>query len=142
MTQPISIKMDPRVKVTPEVQQIFTLTTQMENSARAALTAYREARAMRDKVQNNAALLKKLDDLAPELAPETGGGGGRGGFGAQAPAPPPTLANIAGQLVGAVMPMQASEMPPTASELETCQKQQAAYTALMAKWTALKTAAK
>ena len=36
MTQPITIKMDPRVKITPEVQQIFTLTTRMESDARNA----------------------------------------------------------------------------------------------------------
>jgi len=29
-------------------------------------------------------------------------------------------------------------MPPTAAELHACSQQQAAYTALMAKWTALK----
>ena len=36
LTQPIVVKMDPRVKITPEVQQIFTLTTQMEDNARNA----------------------------------------------------------------------------------------------------------
>ena len=39
LTQPITIKLDPRVKITPEVQQIFTLTTQMENDARNAAAA-------------------------------------------------------------------------------------------------------
>ncbi len=34
LTQPITVKMDPRVKITPEVQQIFTLTTQMETPRR------------------------------------------------------------------------------------------------------------
>src|SRR5204863_2236490 len=46
MTQPIAIKMDPRVKITPEVQQIFTLTTQMENNAMASQAAYKDARAL------------------------------------------------------------------------------------------------
>src|SRR5262249_30202110 len=32
-TQPITIRMDPRVKSTPEVQRIFALTVQMENAA-------------------------------------------------------------------------------------------------------------
>src|ERR1700691_6327593 len=51
MTQPISIKMDPRVKTTPEVQQIFTLTTQMEDSARNAAGAYKDARSLADKLK-------------------------------------------------------------------------------------------
>ncbi len=143
VSQPISIKMDPRVKVTPEVQQIFTLTTKIENEARAALAAYKEARGMMEKAQGNSALLKKLQEIAPEQA-ATGGGGGRGGggFGAEETPVAPTLANIAAQLVTAVMPMQGAEMPPTAAELQACTKQEAAYTTVMAKWMAIKTSAK
>jgi hypothetical protein len=37
--------------------------------------------------------------------------------------------------------MQAAEMPPTLAELDACTKQEAAYTAVMAKWSALKAAA-
>jgi hypothetical protein len=40
------------------------------------------------------------------------------------------------------MGMQASEMPPTAAELQACGQQQAAYAAVMAKWAALKTKAR
>jgi hypothetical protein len=35
VTQPIVIKMDPRVKITPDIQQIFTLTAQAEARAQA-----------------------------------------------------------------------------------------------------------
>jgi hypothetical protein len=41
--------------------------------------------------------------------------------------------------MAAVMPMQSSELPPTAAQLEACAQQDTAYTALMAKWAALKT---
>jgi hypothetical protein len=147
VTQPIVIRLDPRVKVTPEVQQIFTLTTQMETYARNAMAAHKEARAMIDKLKagsGNDAMLKKLEEIAPAEAPGGGGGrGGRGGGGfaggAEAPAVAPTMTNIGTQLVAAAMAMQGSEMPPTAAELAACRKQEAAYTALMAKWAALKT---
>ena len=36
VTQPLVVKLDPRVKVTPEVRAIFTWTTKMEDYARAA----------------------------------------------------------------------------------------------------------
>jgi hypothetical protein len=36
------------------------------------------------------------------------------------------------------MPMQSSELPPTAPQLEACTRAQSDYTALMAKWSALK----
>ncbi|MDR3700540.1 MAG: glycoside hydrolase [Candidatus Sulfopaludibacter sp.] len=148
MSQPIVVKMDPRVKITPEVQQIFTLTTQAEDRVRTAGAAYTEARELLAKVKAkpqsaaNDALVKQLLDIAPEEvpAPASGGRGGRGGgFGAPAEPPaPPTLANIGSQMVGAVQAMQGSEMPPTAAELHACSQQEAAYNTLMAKWSTLK----
>ena len=96
LTQPIVIKMDPRVKITPEVQQIFTLTTKMEDNARTAAVAYKEARDLVEKLKargNSEALIKKVEELAPaETAPTGGGRGGRGGrgggFGAHRNRPP------------------------------------------------------
>jgi hypothetical protein len=129
-TQPITIKMDPRVKVTPDVQQIFTLTAQMEDKARNAAAAYREARDLaanvkaRTQSSANDALLKQIDEIAPAESPGA--------------AAPPNLANLAGQMVAAVMAMQSSEMPPTAAQLQACSRQTTAYTSLMAKWAALK----
>jgi len=140
LTQPITVRLDPRVKVTPDVQQIFTLTTRMETEAHTALTAYKTARAMADSAKGNDALVKKLEEIAPAAPPPQNGGGRGGRGGGEEAQAPPTLANIAGQLVAALMPMQGSEMPPTAAELEACRKQEAAYTALMAKWNALKVA--
>jgi hypothetical protein len=151
VTQPITVKMDPRVKITPEVQQIFTLTTQMEDDARLAEAAYKDARGLLDKVKarpqsaGRDALVKELEAMAPEpVAPAGGGRGGRGGGGgggrgaAAEPAPPPNLSNIAGQMLGAVQGMQGSEMAPTAAQLLACNQQQAAYSGVMAKWAALK----
>ncbi len=176
-TQPITVKMDPRVKDTPAILQIYALTTQMENGAMAAEAAAKEVRAaadtLRAKPQSaaNDALIKELDALAPPAADAaagggTGAGGGRGGRGggrggagrggAAAPAPgaPPApgarggaaapagptanLATIGAEMVAAAMPMQAAEMPPTAPQLAACQARQAEFTALMAKWNALK----
>jgi hypothetical protein len=88
----------------------------------------------------NDALIKKVEQIAPEEAAPSGGGG-RGGRGAAAAAEqpvPPNLSNIGAQMVGAVQGMQAAEMAPTATELQACTRQEAAYMALMAKWSALK----
>jgi hypothetical protein len=113
----------------------------------------------------NDALLKELDAIAPPApagggaaAGGPGGRGGRGGRGAGAPAgapgaaPGPPAANaaaapaaaganlstIGAEMVAAAMPMQSSEMLPTKAVLATLQQRQTEYTALMAKWTALK----
>src|SRR5262249_43320719 len=137
----------PRVKITPAVQQIFTLSTQMEERARSAAAAYQEARTMAGKLKADDPRLKQLNEIAPANAvppADAGGGrGGRGGFGAPAESlPPANLGNIGGRLVGSVMPMQGSELPPTASQLHACTEQEAAYTSLMGKWASLKSPAK
>jgi photosystem II stability/assembly factor-like uncharacterized protein len=149
MTQPITVHMDPRVKITPEVQQIFTLTTQMEDNARNAAAAYKEARALAEKIRTrkspaSEALLEQLDAIAPAEPGSgiTGGrGGGRGGRGqgaADAESPAANLGSIGAQMVAAVQSMQGAEMAPTAAQLQACSRQQAAYTALMARWVLLK----
>ena len=120
LTQPIVIKMDPRVKVTPEVQQIFALSAQMESQAHAAVKAHDELSALIATLKTGAqseavtARLKKLNDMDAELGA------------------------MGGKLIGAVMPLQGTEMPPTATELAACKKQSEEYAALMAKWAALK----
>jgi photosystem II stability/assembly factor-like uncharacterized protein len=155
--QPITIKMDPRVEVTPEVQQIFTLTTQMEDGAAKAAAAYEEARAMVDRVKaraqsaDNDELVKQIEEIAP-AEPVAAGGGGRGGRGggggvlggvpggggaAAAPAAA-NLRDIGGELVAAVMPMQSAEMAPTAAQIEAANQRASEYAAVMAKWAALK----
>jgi photosystem II stability/assembly factor-like uncharacterized protein len=92
VTQPITIRLDPRVRITPEVRQIFTLTARIEAEAHNALTA---------------AASTKDEKLAGELK------------------------EMAGQLVASVMSMQGSEMAPGATDLQTCARQEAAYSALM-----------
>jgi hypothetical protein len=124
----------------------------MENNARNAAAAYKEARAMVEKLHAKPqaaatdSLIKQVEALAPAEAPAAtggrggrGGGGGGGGLGAPADPPEPAnLATIGGQMVGAVQGMQGAEMAPTAAQLQACAQQEAAYTALMAKWAALK----
>lgn len=138
LTQPMTVKLDPRVKVTPEVQQLFAVTAQAEDHARIAAKAYTDARAMLAQTKD-AARIKKLEEIAPVEAPVAAGAGEFGGFGPPPPLPPATLANVASQLVGAVMPMQASEMAPTESQLAALKTIEAAYEALMAKWSGLRT---
>jgi photosystem II stability/assembly factor-like uncharacterized protein len=150
LTQPITIAMDPRVKITPEVQQIFTWTTRMEDNTSSAAASYKEARELMAKLKaqpqsaGSDELVKALEAIAPEEAAAPAGGGGRGGRGGGGEAAEPVAANLAtigAQLVAAVQGMQAAEMAPTAAELKACDQQQAAYANLMAKWTALKSKA-
>jgi hypothetical protein len=161
MTQPITIKMDPRVKVTPEVQQIFTLSTQAETSAMAAAAAYNDARALADKVKTrpqsaaNDALLKQIDEIAPVAAAPAEDGGGRGGRGGRgggrggraaataAPTDPNTAAvgapppPAAPTLANIGQQLVASVMPMQSSELPPTTAQITAATKAQADYTAL-----
>ena len=130
--RPITIKLDPRVKLTPGVQQIFTLTARIEEEAQKAIIAQRKAQASIIDLKANSgsdALIKRLEEIAPME-----------GATPADPSAAPTLTSISGLLVGSVMSMQAAERPPTVAELAFCAKQEAAYAALMAKWSALEAA--
>jgi hypothetical protein len=130
VTQLIVVKIDPRVKVTPAIQQIFTLTTQMEDGRepprRRPLISTLRREKLRAKTQSaaNDALIKELDALAPPAAAAGAGGpgggfggrGGRGGRGGGAGAPgaaaapegaaAPTFTSIGPAMVAAAMAMQ------------------------------------
>lgn len=141
-SQPITIKMDPRVKITPAVAQIFTITAQIENDADVAAAARAEAVALIEKLkagsqESNNPRLKKLEELAPEESVSVPVARGFGPS-ADIPTGAANLTTISNHLVQAVMSMQASEMPPTLAQLDACKKQMAEFAGLMAQWNALK----
>jgi hypothetical protein len=139
-TRSITVKLDPRVRLTPQIQQLFLLTSQIEADAAIATAAHREAIARIAKLSaegGHDALLKSLHELAPD---EKVALPAAGGFGPSAEPSPGegNLTNIASHLVASVMPMQASELPPTAAQLEACKRQIVEYRTVMAKWNALR----
>ena len=146
-TQPITLKMDPRIK-TPALglAQLTALTTEMHDGAREARDAYTMARALAAELVNAkgddvAAFKAKVDALAPP-APAGGGGrggrgGGGGGRGAAAPAGPTTLESASAAMNAAAMAMQAADVTPTANQVAACAKARAQSAEVMAKWKAL-----
>ena len=82
LTQPITIKMDPRVKITPGVQQIFTLTARDGERCQERRGAYKEARGMIDKLKASRNLprttlcSRNWKRLAPVEEKRAGDGGG------------------------------------------------------------------
>jgi len=141
MTQPLTIKMDPRVTTPPAaLEQLYSLTTEMYNTAVSLHDAYQQARAAAGSA-SDPALVADLNKIAP--APPAGGGRGRGGFGGgrgrgAAPAGPPTLNGLSAEAMSAAMAMQGSEMAPTAAELAACARARTQAAAILAQWTALK----
>ena len=145
-TQPLTVKMDPRVK-TPllGLQQQFTLSKQMYDDAIATAAAVAEARSLRAQLQDLKAkagqgaladAITALDQKAAALASGGGGpGGGRFGGGGGGPE---TLAGIRGSLVSLMSLLQGADVTPTTQAVAAITQRRKETASLMAKWAALK----
>ena len=152
-TQPLTLRMDPRVKIPAmDMALLNRLTKEMYDGAVAARTAYTKTRALVTQLNtlggNGIAEFKaKVEALAPAAAaggggPGRGGGAGRGG-GPGGPgggaAAAPTLQSVSGSMLAAAMAMQAAEMAPTLREVTATNAARTQSVAVMARWTALTT---
>jgi hypothetical protein len=146
-TQPITLKMDPRIKTSAiGLAQLTSLTTEMYDGARKARAAYERARALvaeLDKAQgaDAAAFKAEVEKIAPPAPAGGGGRGGRGGGrgGAAAPVGPPTLEGASAAMNAAAMAMQAADITPTANQVAACSKARAEAATVLGKWRALST---
>ena len=144
VTQPITVKLDPRVKTAaPALAQLATLTREMYDGAVAARAAYAQARAVAGQLAATSgadadAFKARLDSLAPAPAPGGGRGGAfrRRGGGAVAA---PTLESVSTGMMGAAMGMQGGEVAPTVMQVAACDRVRKQSAELMKKWTTLKT---
>jgi hypothetical protein len=147
-TQPITLKLDPRVK-TPAagLTQLATLTREMYDGASAAHAASLQAHALLAQVEklsgaDAAAFKAKLDSIAPPTPAGGSGRGGRGGGGrggAGVPTGPMTLDAATNAMLGAAMTMQSADATPTANVLDAVTKARSDGAAVMARWNKLKT---
>ena len=147
-TQPITLRLDPRVK-TPAVAltQVAGLTREMYDGALSLRAAYDQARALSAKLEGTsgedaAAFKREVDSIAPPQDAGGGrggrGGGGRGGAG-RGVAEAPTLESVMNAQMAAAMAMQAADVAPTASQVAAVTKARTDAAAMMKRWNALKT---
>jgi photosystem II stability/assembly factor-like uncharacterized protein len=152
-TQPMTVKMDPRVK-TPALglQQQATLSKALYDGAldtQAALVALRNLRTSVKVAQDAAGqnpvakALAAFDAKAVALEGVGGGGGGgrggRGGAAAPGAAPAETLSSFSGSVTSIIGLLQAADVTPTSQVVAGAAERQKALASLMAKWAALKT---
>ena len=144
-TQPLTLRLDPRVKTTPAaLATVTTLSREMYDGAKAARSAYEQARALAaqlDAETGSDATEFKTQLLA--LAPPPSAGGGRGGFGGAGgrggALATPTLESVSTAMIAAAMAMQAADTAPTAREIAACADARRQAADVMARWTKLKT---
>ena len=137
-TQPLIVKMDPRVKQPADaLQQQFDLSKRVYdaiNTIQATLPKLQQARE-RAQAAGNTDLAQQLQTLAGATGGRgRGGGGGRGRGGAPGA---PSLASIAGQLSGLYGATQDGSAPPPSQTREAIDAALKDYDALMAQITPL-----
>jgi len=134
-SQPLTLKMDPRVKTTPAgLQQQFTLSKQLYDDAVAVGKALEQIRAARGSLGPLEAQARAIEGAA--------GGGGRGGGRGAAPAGPDTLNSVLGALGGLMQTLQAADVTPTTQMAAAVANRRAAAARLIQQWNAVRAQAK
>jgi hypothetical protein len=152
-TQPITVKMDPRVKTLPAaIAEQSNLTKALYDGVLDTQAALRQLRAIRAQVKTlqeragQSAISQALAEFDKKAAALEGGGGGMGqrggggggGFGPGAGGGPDTLAGISGSLSSLMGLLQGADAAPTSQAVAAITERRQALSNLIAKWNALK----
>ena len=139
-TQPITVHLDPRVKIAPDaLAQLSTLSTGLYWDAVRAHAAFEEAKALSATLAARSggavdAIKADLDALAPSGVQRNVRALRRRG---QAAAQP-SLEAVSNALQAAAMAMQSADVAPTAAQLAAAAAARRQATPVMASWTAVK----
>ncbi|MEO7967130.1 MAG: glycoside hydrolase, partial [Gemmatimonadaceae bacterium] len=138
-TQPLTLRLDPRVKTTAAVQlQLANLSRDMWEKAKETHADFMQARGLVDALSKAGgseadAFKAQIESLAPSPSR-----GARPNFRRRGPATP-TLEAASQGLMGAAMAMQGADIAPTATQVAACAKARAQAAEIIPKWNALKT---
>jgi hypothetical protein len=136
-TQPITVRLDPRVKTSPvALRELTAVSLQGWRAAHAAFTGQREARALHAALSGvtgseAAALRAQIDSLAPAGPRPRGRRRGAGGAA-------PTLIGAAVAQMAAVTAMQTGDLAPTTAQKAASQLANRQAMDAVARWNTLK----
>ena len=139
-TQPLTIKMDPRVKTTPEgLAQLFQLQTRLASALSEGSEAVVQARSAQEQLQKLAgqatgSVAKDIAALDKKIGALVGAGGG---FFAP-PSPTPTLARASGEAATLYGALDRGDFAPTAAQSAAAAKTQQAFEPLWTQWKAIR----
>ena len=140
-TQPIVVRMDPRVKTSAEnLARLAALSKALYDEAVSTYSTFMAARTLHGKLAalpgaEAAAVRASIDSIAPVGGAPTGGRGGGG------PVVAPTLERASAALLAAAMGMQNADMAPTARDIAAATAARSQATAVLARWSRSKTKA-
>ena len=135
LTQPLAVKMDPRVKTPADgLKQQFTLSKQLYDQIVAINAALAEVRAARQRLGGQGGdLSPKIDAIAGREQQGFGGGGRFGGGNG-----PDTLTSVRGSLSTLLGELQGADVAPTQAIVDAVNEKLPAAPAVLAKWNELK----
>ena len=115
VTQPLTLRLDPRVRTAPAaLSRLASLTRALYDAARAAHAASLSARALAARTDLTALQRATLDSLAP--APAAEAGRGARARRASVAGEPATLHEMSAALLAAAMAMQSADVEPSAEQ--------------------------
>jgi photosystem II stability/assembly factor-like uncharacterized protein len=135
-TQPLTIKMDPRVKTTPEgLTQLFQAESRLAVTLSQGSEAVTEARSAQEQLEQlsgkaSGALAESITALNKKIGALVGAGGG---FFAP-PSPNPTLARSAGEAATLYAALERGDYAPTAPQAAAATKTTQGFEPLLKKW--------
>jgi predicted phage gp36 major capsid-like protein len=141
--QPLTLKMDPRVKTSPEgLGQQFALSMQCYEGVQQARTITAQIQKLRADLRSRgeqakeaalkdaaAALERKLAALPGTAVFGRGGRGGRGGGSRE-----PTFARVQGEMGQLLSLLQRADATPTSQAVAACGEAQKAFSGLLDRW--------
>jgi hypothetical protein len=139
-TQPLTVKMDPRVK-TPaaDLAKQYTVSLELADAIRRGSQALGEVRALRARLRDartrTGAPVAEIDALEKSAAAIEGSGGGFFGGGAGGP---DSLARLGGQLQQLYELVQDADVAPSSQALAAVAERQQALLKLQASWEQLR----
>ena len=139
-SQPLTIKMDPRVKTTPEgLTQLFQSQSRLASMMSESSEAVVQARSAQEQLQKLAGQASgALADSITALDKKIGGlvGAGGGGFFA-APSPKPTLGRSSAEVATLYAAVDRGDFAPTVSQSAAIEKAAQSFAPLRTQWKAI-----
>jgi hypothetical protein len=145
-TQPLTIKMDPRVKTPPDgLAQQHAIAMRCYDGMRQAREAIEQVRRLRTQLRSlreragQGAVADAISELERKAAALEGAGGGRGGGGgAGGGSGEPSLSRVSGELLGLMNLVEGADVTPTSQAVAASEQAQKSLAGMLERWSELK----
>jgi len=144
-TQPLTVKMDPRVKTSPEgIAQQHSIAMQSYEGLKQVRDALEQVRKIRSQLKDlrgrasQPALANAIDALERKAAALEGTSGGFRGGGGTSASSQPSLSRMSGELLGSMGLVEGADVAPTTQAVAAARQIQSSLDQILARWSEAK----